>query len=160
MSKPKISWIPVRLMPAIMFEKTMTTEQWLDDAKNKFDLPAVEMYFGFLKDLEEDYVAHIARELKKHELEVSQLCTSTDFTHPDPEERARQHDYFKRAIQAANTMGSGGIRFVTGQRHPGVDDEQGIEWIVSGLEKMVKFSEPYGVQIRLENHWRDRSGVD
>lgn len=157
MSKPKLSWIPVRLMPAIMFDKTMTTEQWLDKAKNLFGLPAVEMYFGFLKGLDEEYVDHIAGELKRLGLEVSQLCTSTDFTHPDPEERKRQHDYLKRAIIAANKMEAPGIRFVTGQRHPQVSDEQGIEWVVAGLEEMVNFAEPYGVQIRLENHYRDRS---
>lgn len=157
MPKPKLSWIPVRLMPAIMFDRTMTTEQWLDDAKNKFGLPAVEMYFGFLRGLEDDYVEHIARELKRLGLEVSQLCTSTDFTHPDAGKREEQHDYLKRAIVAANRMEAPAIRFVTGQRHPGVSDEQGIEWIVAGLEEMVSFAEPYGVQIRLENHFRDRS---
>lgn len=157
MQKPRLSWIPVRLMPAIMFEKTKTTEEWLDDAKNKFGLPAVEMYFGFLRDLDEAYVDHIAKELKRLGLEVSQLCTSTDFTHPDPELRKAQHDYLRRAIVAANKMEAPAIRFVTGQRHPGVTDEQGIEWVVSGLEEMVAFAEPYGVQMRLENHFRDRS---
>lgn len=157
MQKPRLSWIPVRLMPAIMFENTFTTEQWLDAAKNKFDLPAVEMYFGFMRDFEDDYVRHIASELKRLDLAVSQLCTSTDFTHPDPAQRSAQRDYLKRAIVAANTIGAPAIRFVTGQRHPGVSDEQGIDWIVTGLEEMVAFAEPYGVQIRLENHYRDRS---
>ena len=157
MRKPGISWIPVRLMPAIITDKTMTTEQWLDDARNKFDLTAVEMYHGFLNDLDEAYVDHIATELQRLGLQVSQLCTSTDFTHPDPSARAAQHDYLKRAIVAADKMAAPAIRFVTGQRHPGVTDQQGIDWILSGLEEILKFAEPHGVQIRLENHFRDRS---
>ena len=157
MLKPRLSWIPVRLMPAIMFDKTMTTEQWLEDAKYQFDLPAVEMYFGFMRDFEPEYTRHIASELKRLGLEVSQLCTSTDFTHPDPEVRKAQREYLKRAIAAANTIGAPAIRFVTGQRHPGVTDDQGIEWVLSGLEEMLSFAEPYGVEIRLENHFRDRS---
>lgn len=157
MEKPKLSWIPVRLIKAVMFDKTMTTEQWLEDAKNKFGLNAVEIHFGFLRDFEESYVEYIAKELEKHDLEVSQLTTTTDFTHPDPDERKRQHDYLKRAIVAANKLKAQAIRFVTGQGHPEVSVEKGIQWIVQGLEEIVKFAIPYNVQVRLENHWRDRS---
>ena len=157
MKKPMLSWIPVRLIKDVMYDKTLTTEQWLHAAKNKFNLDYVEIHFGFLRNYEESYVKHIAVELEKNALKVSQLTTTTDFTHPDPDERKRQHNNLKRAIVAASKIEAPAIRFVTGQAHPDVSVEEGIDWIIDGLEEMVSFAEPYGIQIRLENHWRDRS---
>jgi sugar phosphate isomerase/epimerase len=110
-----------------------------------------------LKNYQSDYLHLIHDKLRGLNLEVSQLCTSTDFTHPDPTERVHQKELLKNLIVVANEIGANAVRFVTGQAHPNVKKEDGIDWIVQGLEEIVRFAEPYGIQIRLENHYRDKS---
>jgi hypothetical protein len=95
MQKPGLSWIPVRLINDIMVNKTLAIEECLDLAKNKFKLSAIEIHFGMLKNYQSDYLHLIHDKLRGLNLEVSQLCTSTDFTHPDPTERVHQKELLK-----------------------------------------------------------------
>jgi sugar phosphate isomerase/epimerase len=44
---------------------------------------------------------------------------------------------------------------LSGQRHPGVSREQGLEWAVHGIESVLPVARECGVVLGLENHYKD-----
>jgi len=85
------------------------------------------------------------------------LCCSPDFTHPDPDERKRSADREAELIRAARRLGGPGVvcRVLSGQRHPGVAREQGLDWAVRGIEAVLPVARECGVVLGLENHYKD-----
>ena len=143
-------------MKPILVDGTCTVEQWLRAAPG-FGLDAVEMYYRFLGDASPSAVASVKKLLADLGLQVSMVTCSPDLAHPDPALRNRQIADVKRYIEIARELGTDAVRTTTGQRHPGVTDEQGIPWVVDAFLDLAEFGKPLGVQVALENHYRDRS---
>ena len=83
------------------------------------------------------------------------LCFSPDFTHPDPEERVRQVERQKAAVDLCLLFGMRYCRTLSGQAHPGVTREQGIERTVEGILLSLEYAERQGVTLCMENHYKD-----
>ncbi|RME63069.1 MAG: sugar phosphate isomerase/epimerase [Caldilineae bacterium] len=83
---------------------------------------------------------------------IAGMVTYTDFTHPDPDERARQVDMLRRAIETGHTLGVDFLRVTAGQAHPGVERADGVAWAVAGLLSCLDEAEAAGVQLVYENH--------
>lgn len=156
-NRPTLSWIPVRLFPAVLVDKTVTVEQWLEQAA-AFGLPAVEIYEPFLTSSGRCGVDEVGKILARLGLRVSMVTASPDLTHPDADVRRREIAATERAVQHAAALQAAAVRCTTGQAHPGLAEQKGLELVVSGaLAHLAGYARPVGVKIAVENHFRDRT---
>jgi sugar phosphate isomerase/epimerase len=91
-------------------------------------------------------------EIEAAELRVAMVATYPDFTHPDPDERARQAIQLREDIAASAALGAELVRVTAGQAHPNTTREEGVVWAVEGLTDSLAIAEEYGVQLVYENH--------
>jgi sugar phosphate isomerase/epimerase len=115
----------------------------------------VEHYDGFFKSFDRAGVEPVLRALEETGQVSSMLCFSPDFTHPDQQERRRQLERQKAAIDLCVTLGVRHCRTLSGQRHPGVSRADGIEYTVEGIRRSLDYAERRGVVLCLENHYKD-----
>ena len=151
MTRPRLSWIPVRLMDDLIVRRSLSLDDWLAKARD-FGLEGVEVYHGFLALGQDQLVAG----LERFDLVVSMLTCSPDFAHPDPEARLQALREMKEMARRAAQIGARQIRVTTGIRHPGLDEATTIPWIVENLTELAEFAQPLGVTLALENHYKDR----
>jgi sugar phosphate isomerase/epimerase len=69
-------------MDELCIAKTMTLFDWLELAAT-LGVDGVEMYPGFFRSFEPEYLARVKTQLVKHGLEAPMMCASPDFTTPD-----------------------------------------------------------------------------
>jgi sugar phosphate isomerase/epimerase len=88
---------------------------------------------------------------------IPMILCSPDFTHTDGDERKKALDYEARMIEAARLLGGPGTvcRILSGQQRPGVDREQGIQWVVEAIQQLIPVARSAGVVLGLENHYKD-----
>ena len=151
MTRPRLSWIPVRLMDDLIVHRSFSLEAWLEKACD-FGLEAVEVYAAFL-ELGQD---RLMSGLQRFGLQVSMLTCSPDFAHPNSDTRLQALTQMKELTHRAVELGTSQIRVTTGVRHPGLDESQAIGWIVENLTRLAEFAQPLGVVLALENHYKDR----
>lgn len=97
-------------------------------------------------------LAPLRRQAEDAGVAIPMMVTYTDFTHPDPEVRARQADELRACIEAATHLGVGYLRVTAGQSHPGVSRDEGIAWACAGLTACVEEATAAGVTLCYENH--------
>jgi sugar phosphate isomerase/epimerase len=85
-------------------------------------------------------------------VQIAMLVTYADFTHPEAAERARQVAEIRRYCEVAAVLGASFIRVTAGQKHPGVERAEGIEWAVAGLTACLDQAAATGVTLCYENH--------
>jgi len=85
------------------------------------------------------------------------MCCSPDFTHPDADERARAVDNQARIMRITRELGGPGasVRVLSGQRHPGVSDEQGLDWAAENIQSLLPLARELGIVLAIENHYKD-----
>jgi sugar phosphate isomerase/epimerase len=86
---------------------------------------------------------------------TSMICFSPDFTHPDAEERRRQVERQKAAIDLTARLGARHCRTLSGQRYPDLTRNEGIARTVEGIRRSLEYAEQRGVTLCLENHYKD-----
>jgi sugar phosphate isomerase/epimerase len=128
--------------------------QWIRDAAT-LGAEGIEHYDGFFRSLETADVNPILRVMEETGQVTSMLCFSPDFTHPDPDERARQLRRQQAAIDLTVRLGARHCRTLTGQRYPGMTHAQGIERAVAGISRSIDYAATRGVVLCLENHYKD-----
>lgn len=152
----KISAFPKCYLNAISVERSMTVFDWIEQARA---LPAegLEMYEGFFPSLDPDYLDQVRSAIHNAGFEMPMLCCSPDFTHPDPDFRAREVEREAELIRAARRLGGAGTvcRVLTGQRYPEVEREQGLEWVFEAIRQVLPAAQEYGIVLGLENHFKD-----
>jgi sugar phosphate isomerase/epimerase len=115
----------------------------------------VEHYDGFFRSLAPDDVDPIQRVMEDTGQVSSMVCFSPDFTHPDPDERARQVERQKAAIDLTVRLGAKHCRTLSGQRYPDMAREDGIARTVDGIRRSLEYAEQQGVILCMENHYKD-----
>src|SRR4029450_7505554 len=80
----------------------------------------VEHYDGWFRSFEPKDVDPIVRVMDETEQITSMLCFSPDFTHPDADERRRQVERQKAAIDLTKRLGARHCRTLSGQRYQGM----------------------------------------
>jgi sugar phosphate isomerase/epimerase len=155
MSKPapKISVFPKCYFDEI-YSGRMDYVGWVHQAAT-LGAEGVEHYDGFFKSFDRAGVEPVRRALEETGQVSSMLCFSPDFTHPDPQERRRQLERQKAAIDLCVTLGTRHCRTLSGQRHPGVGRADGIAYAVEGIQRSLEYAERRGVVLCLENHYKD-----
>ena len=155
MSKPapKISVFPKCYFDEL-YSGRMDYVGWIRQAAT-LGAEGVEHYDGFFKSFDRAGVEPVLRALEETGQVSSMLCFSPDFTHPDQQERRRQLERQKAAIDLCVTLGVRHCRTLSGQRHPGVSRADGIEYTVEGIRRSLDYAERRGVVLCLENHYKD-----
>jgi sugar phosphate isomerase/epimerase len=151
--KPRIS-----LFPKCYFDTLVSGEMdyvsWIRSAAT-LDGEGLEHYDGFFRSFRDEDVEPILAAMAETGQVSSMLCFSPDFTHPDPEERARQVERQKAAIDLTVKLGTRFCRTLSGQALPGLSRRDGVERTVDGLLRSLEYAERRDVILCLENHYKD-----
>lgn len=129
-------------------------EAWIRDAAT-LGCDGIEHYDGFFRSLAAEDVDLIARVLEETGQITSMICFSPDFTHPDADERRRQVERQKAAIDLTVRLGARHCRTLSGQRYPGLSRAEGVARTLDGLRRSLEYAERRGVILCMENHYKD-----
>jgi sugar phosphate isomerase/epimerase len=150
---PRISVFPKCYFDELV-EGRMLFDAWLRDAAT-LGAEGVEHYDGFFRGVAPEDVDPIVRLLDETNQITSMICFSPDFTHPDPDERRRQVERQKAAIDLTVRLGARYCRTLSGQRYPGLTRRDGITRTIEGIRRSLDYAEARGVTLCLENHYKD-----
>jgi sugar phosphate isomerase/epimerase len=150
---PRISLFPKCYFDDFV-EGRRSYEQWIYDAA-RLGGEGIEHYDGFFRSLAPADVDPIVRALEQTGQVSSMLCFSPDFTHPDPEERRRQVERQKAAIDLTVRLGARHCRTLSGQRYPELSRDEGIRRTVDGIRESLEYAEQRNVVLCMENHYKD-----
>ncbi len=146
----KLSCLPVSLFPEIISGR-MSVAEWAKLA-TEVGLDGLDLSVLFLRSLDADYLDGLRGQVAKAGQRVVMVATYPDYTHPDPEERARQIEQEIAYIRAAGRLGAALVRATAGQAHPGLHEADGIRWVLQGLQACLPAAREAGVTLALENH--------
>ena len=146
----KLSCLPVSWFGDILSGR-MSLEEWMRFAVG-LGLDAIDFTVLFLKNRDASYLDSLREAILRHGLELCMLTCYPDFTHPNAVERARQVEEMVVNIRAAARLGAKLVRMTAGQRHPGVNREQGVEWAIEGLRQVLPEADRLGITLAYENH--------
>jgi sugar phosphate isomerase/epimerase len=152
----KISAFPKCYLEDISLHRSLSVFDWIHMARD-LDADGLEMYEGFFTSLDGGYLDSVGEAIERAGFEMPMLCCSPDFTHPDEYERNRQWEREAEFIGVARRLGGPGVvcRVLSGQRHPGVERERGIEWVKRAIEALLPVAREQEVILGLENHYKD-----
>ena len=152
----KLSAFPKCYLDRIAGERSMSVFDWITRAQ-QLDADGLEMYEGFFTSLDPGYLDSVAEAVRGAGFEMPMLCCSPDFTHPDADARKRAVDYEIQMVRACRRLGGPGTvcRVLSGQRHPGVTRDQGLEWAAECITAVLPAARECGVILGLENHYKD-----
>jgi sugar phosphate isomerase/epimerase len=131
----------------------MTLDEWIL-LSDELDVDGLEFYWGFTPQNPEE-LDRVRRMVEERGRSIPMMCYSSDFTKPDPMERAQEVEEQKKAIAATAQLGGKYCRVLTGQRRPEVSREQGVEWVAAAIREVLPFAADHGVTLILENHYKD-----
>jgi sugar phosphate isomerase/epimerase len=135
---------------------SMSVFDWIEMAR-QLDADGLEMYEGFFTSLEPDYLDSVRDAIEQAGFAMPMLCCSPDFTQPDADARQRAIERHARMIEVTRRLGGpkSVCRILSGQRYPEVSREQGIEWVVGAIERLLPVAREHDVVLGMENHYKD-----
>lgn len=153
---PRLAAFPKCYIEEIAFKRAMSLFDWIEMAKA---LPAegLELYEGFLESHDDAYLDSVGEAISKAGFSMPMMCCSPDFTHPDADMRRRAFDHEVEMIRITRRLGGPGAtcRVLSGQRHPQVSLDQGVEWVVDAIMRLIPIAKAYDVVLGMENHYKD-----
>lgn len=154
----RISVFPKGDLDALAVHRTMTVFDWIEKA-SVLPVDGLELYSGMFWRTDDDHLDAIGEALDAAGFEMPMLCASPDFTHPDASVRAEEFDREVEMLRVTARLGGRGAstRVLSGQRHPEVETEQGIEWVVNAIDRLIPIARELGVTLAMENHYKDGS---
>jgi sugar phosphate isomerase/epimerase len=152
----KIAAFPKCYIDRIAGDRTMSVFEWVEMART-LDADGLEMYDGFFTSLDDATIDRVGEAIRSAGFAMPMLCCSPDFTDPDPEARKRAVDREAQLIRVARRLGGPGVvcRVLSGQRRPGLDRRQGVEWAADCIRSLLPVAREHGVVLGLENHYKD-----
>lgn len=152
----RISVFPKGDLPALSSERSMTIFEWIEKAQT-LPVEGLELYSGMFWQTDAAFVDSVGAALESAGFEMPMMCHSPDFTNPAASVRAAEFDRQVEMMQITARLGGYGAstRVLSGQRHPGVHREQGIEWVVSTYRKLLPIAKELGIVLAMENHYKD-----
>jgi sugar phosphate isomerase/epimerase len=131
--------------------------EWIELA-GTLGAEGLEMYPKFLKTMESAYLQDVKNKAQKEKLLIPMMCSSPDFTHPDPSFREKEIDNMKKMIDIMAVLGPEDFRscrVLSGQRRPEVSREEGINWTIEAIKALIPYAESKKVYLVMENHYKD-----
>ena len=151
---PQLAAFPKAYMHALCEDGSMTLAEWFDLAAT-LGLDGLEFYAGFLELADEANWRVLRRRVEDLGMTIPMLCCSPDFTHPDAAFRDAEVDRQKHHIEMARALGGEYCRVLSGQRRPGLSEQDGVGLAASCIRACLPFAEERGVTLILENHYKD-----
>jgi sugar phosphate isomerase/epimerase len=148
----KLSCLPVSFYPQ-MIGGGMSILDWAQIALD-VGLDAIDLSIILIKDQSPAYLEETRKALGNLDIGVTMVTTYSDFTHPDPEERARQVAKSGQDIAVAAQLGAELVRVTAGQARPGTGRNDGVAWAVQGLTDILEFAKDHGLTLVFENHYK------
>lgn len=124
---------------------------FLDEAV-QLKLDAVDMSILMLRNLSPLTRSALKNHVAERGLQVLEITTYPDFTHPDPTKRQGEIELFDSDLEIAASVGAKFVRATAGQAHPGLEREHGIDLAVKGLSGAVERAKELGITLVFENH--------
>jgi sugar phosphate isomerase/epimerase len=152
-SRPRVSVFP-KCYFDLLCRGEMDYVQWIRSAA-ALGGEGIEHYDGFFRSFNAADVDPVVEAMAETGQVTSMLCFSPDFTHDDPDERARQVERQRSAIDLAVTLGTRYCRTLSGQNRPGLTRQEGVARTVDGLLRSIEYAERRDVVLCLENHYKD-----
>ncbi|MDF2650625.1 MAG: xylose isomerase-like barrel protein [Paenibacillus sp.] len=131
--------------------------EWIEMA-GTLEADGLELYPTFLLELGTDYLFTVRQEAERQGLQIPMMCSSPDFTHPDPDYRRIEIEKMKKMIDAMAVLGPADFRscrVLSGQGRPGISREDGIRWTVDCIRELLPYAEKHSVHLVMENHYKD-----
>lgn len=154
--KVKLAAFPKGYMDELC-EGTMPLEAWIEEAAT-LNIDGLELYPEFLTGLSLERLQKVRELAYAKKLEIPMMCTSPDFTHPDPAFRKQQVHHMQEMIRLMEVLAPEGFRscrVLSGQRRDEVGQEEGIRWTVEGIQSLLPVAEKHKVMLVMENHYKD-----
>jgi sugar phosphate isomerase/epimerase len=152
----KISVFPKGYMDELS-DGRMSIFEWIEMA-GTLGAEGLELYPLFFKQLDEGYLQKVKESAQKQGLEIPMMCSSPDFTHPDPSFREQEVEKMKQMIDVMAYLGPKQFRssrVLSGQKRPEVSREDGIRWTVESIKQLLPYAEEKKVHLVMENHYKD-----
>jgi sugar phosphate isomerase/epimerase len=127
--------------------------QWIHDAAT-LGGEGVEHYDEFFPSYDDADVAPVVEAMAQTGQISSMLCFSPDFTHPEAQERARQVERQKRAIDLSLRIGARYCRTLSGQKYPGLSIKEGVARAAPCIHDALDYAVRHDVVLCLENHYK------
>jgi sugar phosphate isomerase/epimerase len=150
----RLAAFPKCFMDQLVVDGTMTVFDWIEMAA-ELPVDGLEMYSGFFRSLDPDYLERIRASLDRHGLEMPMLCCSPDFTWPDPGQRRKEVEREKQMVAVTEALGGRFCRVLSGQRRPEVSRSHGVQWVVECIRELLDDAASKNVALVIENHYKD-----
>jgi sugar phosphate isomerase/epimerase len=151
----RIAAFPKGYLKAMVLERTMSVYEWIEQAK-QLGVDGLELHTGFLWSTAPGEIARLRDAIGAAGFEMPMMCASPDLAHPDPTERARELEQQALFMRITAEIGGAGAtcRVVSGQRHPGVSLEEGVEHVVEAISSLLPLAKELGIMLAIENHYK------
>jgi len=146
----KLSCLPVSFFAEITAGR-MSVAEWARMGV-ELGLDGIDLSILFVPDRSPAAVARLRQEIEAAGTHVVMVTSYPDFTHPDPQQRARELVLAQEVSRVAEGLGAQFVRVTAGQAHPQTGIEEGIAWAVAGLTRLVETTHHLGVTPVYENH--------
>jgi sugar phosphate isomerase/epimerase len=146
----RLSCVPVSYFAAIASGE-MSVARWMDFAA-ELGLDGVECAPPLIKPLGPVSPAEYRKLAEQRGLAVSNYTAYSDFANPDPETRRCDLEAALRNVRTAVELGAPSVRALTGQRWPGVNEDEALDWVVEGIRRVAEEGERAGLRVNVENH--------
>ena len=146
----KLSCLPVSLYDDIFAGKS-TVADWIQFGA-ELGLDAVDFSIKFFPKRDSETVRQTRDALEASGVEPCMLACYSDFTHPNPTQRAQELTDLKADIALAKALGAKLVRVTAGQNHPGTERTIGVQWVTDGFRRALDEAEKHGITLAYENH--------
>ena len=146
----KLSCLPVSLYDNIFTGKSSVTD-WIQFGA-ELGLDAVDFSIKFFPKRDTETIKQTRTALEKYNITPCMIACYSDFTHPDPAQRAQELTDLKADIALAKALGVEFLRVTAGQNHPGTERAAGVQWVADGFRRALDEAEKHGITLAYENH--------
>lgn len=146
----KLSCLPVSFF-ADLAAGRMPIAEWAEMAV-PLGLDGIDLSIAWIADRSPAGLAALRRQIEDAGTRVVMLTSYTDFTHPDPAQRAAALADGEAIVGVAAALGAELLRVTAGQGRPETGRAEGIEWASAGLRSLAERTAGSGVTLAYENH--------
>ena len=146
----KLSCLPVSLYNDIFTGKSSVAD-WIQFGA-ELGLDAVDFSIKFFPKRDTETIKQTRAALEKYNITPCMIACYSDFTHPDPAQRAQELTDLKADIALAKALGVEFLRVTAGQNHPGTERAVGVQWVTDGFRHAIDAAEKHGITLAYENH--------
>ncbi|MDA8292033.1 MAG: sugar phosphate isomerase/epimerase [Actinomycetota bacterium] len=158
MPKPRIAAFPKGYFDQLVARDSLTIEEWIAGAAS-LEVEGVELYPSFLQGTDTAYLATLRRLSEDAGVELPMMCSSPDFVDPRPGAWERAVESMRCMVDVMTELAPAAewrsVRALSGQRWPGVADEEGIARVVEGIQAVLLYASEREVHVVMENHYKD-----